>query len=147
MPKRWDSSVNSLAPGKCQFNFRHVILKLTLVNVGWGISYEIALRWMPLELTDDKSTLVEVMAWCRQATSHYLSQCWLSPLLPYGIARPQWVKSLFHKPTDTRDKLGRYSSASQISWYSTQTCPQSRVSNLYQLIIVPDSINKPSTTK
>ena len=23
-------------------------------------------------LTDDKSTLVQVMAWCRQATSHYL---------------------------------------------------------------------------
>ena len=27
-------------------------------------------------LTDDKSTLVHVMAWCRQATSHYLSQYW-----------------------------------------------------------------------
>ena len=43
---------------------------------GWGIFCEIALRWMPLDLTDDKSTLVQVMAWCRQATSHYLSQCW-----------------------------------------------------------------------
>ena len=31
---------------------------------------------MQLDLTDDKSTLVQVMAWCRQATSHYLSQCW-----------------------------------------------------------------------
>ena len=31
---------------------------------------------MSLNLTDDKSTLVQVMAWCRQATSHYLSQCW-----------------------------------------------------------------------
>ena len=30
---------------------------LTLVNGGWGISYDIALRWMPLDLTDDKSTL------------------------------------------------------------------------------------------
>ena len=29
---------------------------------------------MPLDLTDDKWTLVQVMAWCRQATSHYLSQ-------------------------------------------------------------------------
>ena len=45
-----------------------------LVNGGWGISYEIALGWMPLDLTDEKSTLVQVMAWCRQATSHYLSQ-------------------------------------------------------------------------
>ena len=31
---------------------------------------------MPHDLTDDKSTLVQVMAWCHQATSHYLNQCW-----------------------------------------------------------------------
>ena len=43
------------------------------------------------DFTDDKSTLVQVMAWCRQATSHYLSQCWLSSLSPYGVARAQWV--------------------------------------------------------
>ena len=36
------------------------------MNSGWGISYEISLRWMPLDLTDDQSTLVQVMAWCRQ---------------------------------------------------------------------------------
>ena len=29
-------------------------------------------------LTNEKPTLVQVMAWCRQATSHYLSQCWRS---------------------------------------------------------------------
>ena len=33
-----------------------MIFKLTLVNGGWGISYEIALRWMPLDLTDDKQS-------------------------------------------------------------------------------------------
>ena len=49
---------------------------------------------MPLNLTDDKSTLVQVMAWCRQATSHYLSQCWTRSLSPYGVARPQWVNML-----------------------------------------------------
>ena len=61
----WSRGINSLAPVKFQFNLRQVIFKLTLVNGGWGISYEIALRWMPLDLTDDKSTLVQVMAWCR----------------------------------------------------------------------------------
>ena len=40
------------------------MFKLTLVNGGWGISYEIALKWMPLDLTDDKSTLDQVMVWC-----------------------------------------------------------------------------------
>ena len=82
---------NSLAPGRFQFNFRLVIFKLTLVNGGWGISYEIVLRWMPLDLIDDKSTLVQ--AWCRQATSHYLSQCWPRSMLPNGVTRPQWVNS------------------------------------------------------
>ena len=66
------SCFNSLAPGRFQFNFR----------CGWGISYEIALRWMALDLTDDKSTLVQVMAWCRQATSDYLSQYWPRPMSP-----------------------------------------------------------------
>ena len=45
---------------------------------------------MSLDLTDDKSTLVQVMAWCHQATSHYLSQCWPRSL-SYGITRPQWI--------------------------------------------------------
>ena len=40
-----------------------------------------------------KSTLVQVVAWCRQATSHYLGQCWSRSMLPYGITRPQWVKT------------------------------------------------------
>ena len=59
---------------------------------GWGISCELAFIWMSLDLTDDKSTMVQVTAWCRQATSHYLSQCWPRSLLPYGVTRPQWVK-------------------------------------------------------
>ena len=46
---------------------------------------------MPLDLTDDESKLVQVMAWCHQATSHYLSQCWPSSMLPCGVIRPQWV--------------------------------------------------------
>ena len=43
-------------------------------------------------VTDDKSILVQVMAWCHQATSHYLSQCWPRSLLAYDVTRPQWVK-------------------------------------------------------
>ena len=76
------------------------IFKLILVIVDWGISCDIALRWMSLDLTDDESTLVQVMAWCRQPTSHYLSQCWPGSLSPYGVTRPQWVNSL--KPVDLR---------------------------------------------
>ena len=46
---------------------------------------------MSLDLTDDKSTVVQVMAWCSQATSHYLSQCWLRSMSPYGVTGPEWV--------------------------------------------------------
>ena len=56
---------------------------------------EIAIRWMSLDLTDNKSTLILVMAWCRQATSHYLNQCWPRSMSPYGITRPRWVNSLW----------------------------------------------------
>ena len=46
---------------------------------------------MPQHFTDHKSTLVQVIACCRQATSHYLKQCWLRSPAPYDIRRPQWV--------------------------------------------------------
>ena len=69
--------------------------------IGWGISCEIALIWMSLDFTDDQSTLVQVMACCCQATSHYLSQCWPSCLSPYGFTRPEWVNRItFTSPYD-----------------------------------------------
>ena len=43
----------------------NVIFKKILVIDGWGISCEIAPIWMSLDFTDDQSTLVQVMAWCR----------------------------------------------------------------------------------
>ena len=96
--RRWIGYVawrlNSLTPGRFEQNFRSVIFKLISVTDGWGISCKIALRSMPLDLTDDKSTLVQVMAWCRQATSHYLSQCWPRFMSPYDVTRPQCDNSL-----------------------------------------------------
>ena len=68
-----------------------LIFKQILVIDCWCISCEIALLSMSLDFIDDQSTLVQVMAWCRQATSHYLSQCWPRFKLQYGVTRPQWV--------------------------------------------------------
>ena len=64
----WSSSL-TLAPGRFEWHFRDVMFKLISVIDGWSISCEIALRLLSLEFTDDKSTLVQVMAWCRQATT------------------------------------------------------------------------------
>ena len=89
------------------------MLKLISVIDGWSISCEIALRWLSLELTDDKSTLVQVMAWCRQATSHYLSQCWLRYMSPYGVTRPQWVNS---SPARQNGTISLTISSDAFSW-------------------------------
>ena len=70
---------NSLVPGRSECDPKNVFFNLVLLIGIFRSSYDNALRWMPQDLTDDKSTLVQVMAWCHQATSHYLSQCWLIP--------------------------------------------------------------------
>ena len=41
------------------------------------------------------------MAWCRQATSHYLNQCWSNSILSYNITWGQWGK---HYLSETRVK-------------------------------------------
>ena len=88
--------LNSLAPRRFECDSKNVIFNLVLLIGIFRSFHDNALGWMPQDLTDDKSTLVQVMAWCRQATSHYLSQCWLSSLSSYGLARPQWVKCEIH---------------------------------------------------
>ena len=49
----WDSpvsiNVNSLDPGKFEWNFRYVILEWILVIDGWAISCDFALLWMSLD--------------------------------------------------------------------------------------------------
>ena len=58
---------------------------------GWGISSEIVLRWMSLNLADGESTLVQVRAWSCQTASQHLNQCWWSS--HYAIWRLERIKS------------------------------------------------------
>ena len=82
--------INSLVCGRSRHGFKKCIILSYWVN----FCYDNALRWMPQDFTDCKSALVQVMAWCCQATSHYLSQCWPSSVSLYCITRPQWVNRL-----------------------------------------------------
>ena len=70
-------------------------------------------------LLDDKSTLVQVMAWCHQSTSHYnplpSSQYRPSSISPYGLTGPQWVK---YKPWPKQHVL--------MIWFTTQSSLQWR---------------------
>ena len=72
---------NSLAPWIFEWN---LISKQILVINGWGICCVIAL-WDECYWIVGKSTLLQAIAWWRQATSHYLSQFLLRPRSPYGV--------------------------------------------------------------
>ena len=70
-----------------------VILKVIFWNKisSLATGCETALRWMPQNVTNEKSLFVQIIAWCRQARSHYLNQCWPSSTSPYSVTKPQWV--------------------------------------------------------
>ena len=96
---------NSLSSGRSECDFKSVVFNLASLIGIFRSSYDNAFRWLPLDLTDDMSSLVQVMAWCRQATSRYLSQNWPSSMIPYGVIRPRWVNYLkinssIFRPTD-----------------------------------------------
>ena len=81
----YEDDLNSLASGRFGYNSKNWIFNLVLLIGIFRFTHDNALRLMPQDLTDDKSMLVQVMAWCRQATSHFQSQCWLSSLTPYCV--------------------------------------------------------------
>ena len=85
---------NSLAPGRCGSKFKRVIFELLSWIMFLSTSCEITLRWMPQNTFHGKSILAQVMAWCHQATSHYLSQCWPRSMSQYGITGLLWVKCM-----------------------------------------------------
>ena len=88
---------------------------------------------MSLDFTDDQSILVQVMAWCRQAAIHYLSQCWPRSLLSYGVTRPQWVKVWVNMTTCRRRYVQTHITEEMqlstvlirfyITWYYTTLLP------------------------
>ena len=82
--------VNSLVPVRCGSNFKRIIF--IKQNGNFGVCCEIVFWWILQNLTNEKSTLVYVMKWCRQVPSHYLSQCWLGYMSLYATTRPQRVK-------------------------------------------------------
>ena len=87
-----EKELKLLFPEKCGWDFKCVKFKHNLKIEILNIQVNITLEWMPEDFIGDKSTLVQVMAWCRQAASHCLNQWWPSLMSPYGVTRPQWVK-------------------------------------------------------
>ena len=61
--------VNSMTPVRCRINLEIKLLKLFMQTISLSTRWEIALIWMPANLTKEKLALIQVMAWCRQAAS------------------------------------------------------------------------------
>ena len=108
-------SINSLYPKRYQSNFNCAILQVVVMVIILSIYSEVALKWIPDEFTDDKLTLVQVMAWCHQATSQYLSQYWPKSILKYGITQSHnsltywwnFLRALFNHLLYTRNTVGK----------------------------------------
>ena len=62
----------SANPSKNILKFRQVIFKYIWVTGGASIYHKIALSWMSLDLTNRKSTLIQAVTCCYQATSQCL---------------------------------------------------------------------------
>ena len=79
--------------GSFEWSLLSIIFKLILLIYGWGMSCETILWGLSLDIIDDKSTLAQVMDWCRQATNPYLGLFWPRSMV-FGVIRPQWIKLL-----------------------------------------------------
>ena len=67
-------------PGRCGNSVKVQFFELFKQNGSIDTAYKSALSWMLQFLIDDKSTLLQLMAWCCQATSHYLNQNQIQPI-------------------------------------------------------------------
>ena len=99
-------ALNSLAPGRPRCHVRTAIFNLVLLIGIFTSSKDNALRWMPRDFIDDKSTLVQVMAWCRRQQSitranfdlvpcRYMASPGNNELTPFGswhaVFCPPWM--------------------------------------------------------
>ena len=60
------------------------IFKRIFVNENVRVLIRISLKFVPETSIDNMPALVQVMAWRRQVTNHYLNQCWPSLLMHIG---------------------------------------------------------------
>ena len=76
-----------LSTRKCGCNFNSVFFLLISRNdIFYTITklFSSAYHWTPLMINTGSGDRLQV-------TSHYVSQCWPRSMMPYGIAKPQWV--------------------------------------------------------
>ena len=78
--------------GKSQTTFSNAFSSIEMIDC--LLKY---LKFIPEAPIDNNAVLAQVMAWRRQATSHYLNQCWPSFLTHICGTRGRWVKYFLPK--------------------------------------------------
>ena len=91
------------------------VFKFIIQIVAWALAIK-----LPQTLTNKNSALVHVMASCRQATSHYLSQCQPRSLSSHCITRPNFVN--FHSSSSVLMKTPASFSCLMASSSRTWSC-------------------------
>ena len=129
-------NINSFALHRIQWNFREVHLKLFLLIDGTRIPCEIAPRWMALDFTNEKSSLVQVMASCRRVHT-FISPC--------GVRRPQLVKSMVYCKTKVTALLAHWSycSPAPSHWCVKSTFNSVHQYGTYQMSVSTNLIINP----
>ena len=87
--------INSLASKRCGSNFKTTISNSLFRIVVWAF-----VEKLRSGESQRKHLMINLhwflaMACCRQVTRHYLSQCWLRSMLPYGVNMPLCIKHDF----------------------------------------------------
>ena len=72
----WHSNGWLIDSGRHVSNFKSVIFERVSRIKFMNTCTKVARRCMPENTLNDKLTLVRVVGWCCQTTSHYLSRCW-----------------------------------------------------------------------
>ena len=88
------------------------------------ISYEIALNRTRLDIADDQWALVQLIAWCRQATSHNPNQCSSSLMTLYGVTRVKLINilggyNIKHNFYSFQNYAGKLSALVSMMWFNT----------------------------
>ena len=84
--------INTMRPSQSGSLFPDDIFKYISMNENVWISNKIEPKFVPKGSINNIPTLVQIMAWHHQVTSHYLKQWWSSFMTQICVTWPQWVK-------------------------------------------------------
>ena len=63
IPPSLYTASDSLAPGRCDSNFKSILLKLIIHKISWDTCYKIFLRWMPNSMIRSQQLRQQAITW------------------------------------------------------------------------------------